>query len=533
MREGKGGLGSRLAFVAFAVAVLELSLFSRHLVHGGLYEDDWPIAEIARHSGVLGLFGQLVGKDHGRPVGAIYLAVTAGISGTSGWLHAIWGMLTLLFEAIAVAWFLLVLNLRMSRVLLVVALLLLFPFSDSTWLWYVESVAGLSIGLAALGGVAAHAGTQRSGRASVLYHGLALILFAASVLTYQVAAALIALSLLVYLPRVARRRAITLWLVDIFTLLVAIASPRLIGGPGQTAVPVMPLHAQLHHAKLMADQSLTLLAKVLVPWGAPHRDIVVPVAVLVLISGAAGGWWRGDRRDPARRELRRWVWWALAGCLVVAAAYAAYVPAPEAWYQPLGQGANNRTNALAAVGYAILVVALLAIVSTWIVKLTHRVRWASAIAVLGAVVIAVGYARMAEADVTLWDDAAKSQAQQLTELSRISRPPSRSTLYVFGGRGDVAPGVTAFRLTWDLNSAAQLMWSDASIRAYPIFTGTQMRCDQATVVPLGFSNGDGPGQAGRFGRSEFVQLPRARVAAIRDRHSCQRAVSQFIPGSPH
>ncbi len=520
-----------LALLALGAASLELLLFSHHLGHGGLYTDDWPIAQIAHRKGILGLFGELVGADHGRPIGALYLAVSGGVSGTSGWWHALWGQLTLLFEIVSIVWLLWELGLAVRDSLAIGLLLLLFPFADSTWLWYVESVAGLSIGLAALGGVAACAGMRRLGKRSLLFHASAMGLFAASLLTYQVAAGLICCSLLIYLPRLPRRRAVALWLADVVTVGVVLAVPRFLGGPGGTAVPIVSLQAQVHHGKVIADQALTLATGVLVPFGAPHRNVVLPLAAGVLIIGAVGAWRLLSRRDPAQAELQRWLRWALAGCLVVAAAYAVYVPAPEALYLPLGAGANNRTNALAAVGFAILAYSLVLIVSIGILALARRpVRWAWAPALIGLTLLAIGYGRRTEADLTLWDNAAASQRQQLEILGRMPTPRRGETLFVFGGRGLVAPGVFAFRVTWDLNEAAKLMWNDASVRAFPIFAGTQMRCGTHRVIPLGSSNGDGAAQAAAFGRAEFVDLRTGRVSSFSDQQACQRAADQFIAG---
>jgi hypothetical protein len=185
---------------------------------------------------------------------------------------------------------------------------------------------------------------------------------------------------------------------------------------------------------------------------------------------------------------------------------------------------NARTAAFA---YSVI-----AIVSLWILRIVGvPTGWVWALALVGVVLLAIGYGRRTEADLTLWDKAAAPQRQQLALLERIPRPPSRETMFVFGGRGLVAPGVFAFRLTWDLDGAARIMWNDGSIHAYGIFAGTQMRCDARSVVPLGFINGDGIQQAAPFGHAEFVDLRTERVTVIASHQDCEQAASQFVPGS--
>jgi hypothetical protein len=533
----EGGVGRalppswQLIPVVLLLALVEALLLGDHLLHGGLYTDDWPLAAIQRQSGTSGLFENLIAANHERPLGVVYQTLTTALSGTNPHIHALWGLLTLLAATSAVYLLLRLLSLRTRDALAVVLLFMVFPFADSAWLWYAASHSYLAIALAALGGSLALVGLRREGRTAVVYHVGALVLFAASILTYQVAAVLICLSLLVYLPRVPRRRAIVLWISDVSIVALASGLPRLITGSAGTNAPdaIIPLHEQINHAKLMANQGLTLLTAVLVPFGGPHRNVVLPIALVIACIGALLAW--SASTNPAlRRELRRWLLLVAAGGLVVAAAYVVYVPAPINLYQPLAKGLENRVNVLASLGYAIIVYALAMILATSTMRLLRRpLAWASVMGLVIVAVVFVGYVHRTRKDIAAWNLAGDVQRQEISDLRAAGQPPDGTTIYAFGGTGATAPGVFAFRVTWDLNSAVQLLWNDATLHAYPIFTGTQMTCTATQIVPIGLANGDGVAQAANYGSIVFYDFRNGHRLRVMSRAACEKAVKKFAP----
>lgn len=521
----------RGALVVLLLAVIEVVLLGGHLLHGGLYTDDWPLAAIQHQSGASGLFKDLVSGNHGRPLGALYLTLTTASSGTNPHLHALWGLLTLLAAGGAVYLLLCALSLLGRDALAIVLLFMVFPFGDSSWLWYAASQGYLAIALAALAGTLALMGLQREGRTAFACHGGALVLFAASILTYQVAAMLICLSVLVYLPRVKFRRAIALWVVDVCVVALALGPPRLIAGSaGVIADPIIPFGEQLDHARLMADQGLTLLAVALVPFRSAHRNAVLPVAMVIACMGAILAWGACTERELLQGP-RRWLLLMAAGGLVVVAAYLVYVPAPIHLYEPLAKGLENRVNVLASLGYVIVVYALAMVLATSAVRLVRwPLAWASTIGFVIAAVVFVGYVHRTRQDIAAWNRAGSIQRQEIGELRAAGRPARWTTIYAFGAIGATAPGVFAFRATWDLNSAVQLLWNDATLHAYPIFNGTQMTCTATQVVPVGPSNGDGLAQAANYQQALFYDLHNGRQQRIVSAAACARAVANFAPG---
>lgn len=520
----------RGALVVAALIVVAAAVMGSHLQHGGLYTDDWAYTAIQHNAGTFGLFKALFASNRERPVGELYLALTTAVSGTDPQLHALWGVLTLLLAAGSLYLLLRLLSLSVGEALPIVLLLMVFPFADSGWLWYTASYIYLAIAMAALGGALALAGLRAEGRRWLVWHLGALLLFAASILIYQTAAGLICLSIFAYLGRTTRRRAIALWALDVCTVALAATLPWLItGSSGTNADPVIPLGEQIDHAKLMVNQGATVLMATLVPFGGAHRNVVLPVAFAIVVLAVAIAR-RAQPGSELRTRLQRLLVLLVAACVVIAAAYAAYVPAPIHLYQPLGKGEENRVNVLASLGYAMIVYALAATLATCVVSLLRRpLRWAPLLALGAVAVVFVGYVQRTRSDIHAWDRAGVIQRQELQALRAIGRLPSGTTLYTFGGTGTTAPDVYAFRVTWDLDGAYQILWNDFTLNAYPIFAGTEMHCDATEVVPIGPGNGNSAFQAASYGKAVFYDFRTGREQRITSAVACAHAIGHFTP----
>src|SRR5581483_615116 len=190
------------------------------------------------------------------------------------------------------------------------------------------------------------------------------------------------------------------------------------------------LSTQVDHAGTLLSQAFSLLARALVPVG----DVPgwVGAAALVLVCGF--GWLRGERR---------WVAVAGLGALCVVCGYALFVPAAP-YYEPLSPGTVTRMNVLAAVGYAVLVFALVRIATA------GRAWLAAAL----CVAIGTGYVVKVADDEGGWRRSARIQAQVLDALPRPS--VAGTTYYTFGARTYAAPGIPAFSLPFDLKAALRL-----------------------------------------------------------------------------
>ena len=162
--------------------------------------------------------------------------------------------------------------------------------------------------------------------------------------------------------------------------------------------------------------------------------------------------------------------------------------------------------------------------------LRRPLAWAPVIGLAIAAVVFVGYVHRTRQDIAAWNRAGTIQRQEIGELRAAGRPAAGTTIYAFRGTGATAPGVFAFRVTWDLNSAVQLLWNDATLHAYPIFAGTQMTCTATQVVPVGPANGDGAAQAANYQQAVFYDFRSGHQQRIADAQACVRAVDTFVPG---
>ena len=167
---------------------------------------------------------------------------------------------------------------------------------------------------------------------------------------------------------------------------------------------------------------------------------------------------------------RRWLASGGLGALCVAAGYVLFVPAlPH--YQPLAPGTTNRMNVLAAVGYAVLVYAL--------VRLAFR--RVPIVAAFALIAIGVGYAVQVIDDRGGWE---RSTREQQRVLASIPRPPPGTTVYTFRAPTFAAPGVPVFSLPFDLKAAVRLRYDNPSLAAYPIASSARwIQCGADGPLP--------------------------------------------------
>jgi hypothetical protein len=357
------------------------------------------------------------------------------------------------------------------------ALLLLFPWTDSTRLWATASFDTLAVALYLLGAALA---VRRRVVAS-----LALYLIACW--TYEVVAVAVLLSVALYLCVMPRRDALRRFGLD--AAVVAVALVVVVTGTSRSPES---LSTQIDHAGTLASQAFSLLARALVPVGA------VPgwVGALLLAALCAWGYVRGERR---------WVVVAGLGALLVAAGYALFVPAAP-YYEPLAPGTTNRMNVLAAVGFAVLVYALTRL-------LVRRADFAAALCLL----IGVGYVVKVAGDEGGWQRSARAQAQVLRALPD---PGGRVTFYTYGVPTFAAPGVPVFSLPFDLKAALRLKYGTHRLAAYPLSSKTAIHCEADSLYPTGGSYTRVHGA--RYGEAALVDVPTGRVMPVRSRADCLR-----------
>jgi hypothetical protein len=484
----------RELLVAFAVLLAAgVALFGPQVADGGFYWDDWQNAANVHVAGDPGLFSSL---DRGtlrpvfgyRPVLTVMLVLEHWALGLDTHLHlamaALFGVIT--------AWslYLLLRVCGLGRLDSAVpsALLLAFPWADSTRMWATASFDTLAVALFLLGAYfAVRALREPPGRVRT---AVSLVLYLLASWTYEVVAIGILGSIALYLAVAPRRAALRRWALD----LVVVAVALLVVVTGTSRTP-QSLSTQVDHARTLVSQAFSLLARALLPVG----DVPGWVGLAVLVGLGAYGWLRGERR---------WVAIGALGALCVVCGYVLFVPAAP-YYEPLAPGTVTRMNVLAAVGYSVLVYSLVRVLAG------PRRQWVAAAL---CVPIVVGYVVKVADDQNGWQRSARIQAQVLDALPRPSVPGT--TYYTFGAPTYAAPGVPAFSLPFDLKAALRLRDHTHLVAAYPLGPGNGIVCARGLLHPSGGSYTRVHGA--RYGHAVLVDVPARRLMPVRSRADCLR-----------
>jgi hypothetical protein len=221
-----------------------------------------------------------------------------------------------------------------------------------------------------------------------------------------------------------------------------------------------------------------------------------------------------------RPELRRWVVMAGFGGLFVVAGYVLFVPAAR-YYQPLAPGTTNRMNVLAAVGFVILVYALVRLAAALLGRTRAPLVAAALLALVG-----VGYVVKVYDDQKGWHRSAQVQDQILDAVAAtLPSPPHRTRIYTFNAPTFVAPGIPSFSLAFDLRSAVRLQYDDASLAAYPIRGFDVIRCTANRLYPVGGTYG--PVHGADYGQAYFVSVPRRRAFRVDSEAQCRTLAARL------
>jgi hypothetical protein len=317
-----------------------------------------------------------------------------------------------------------------------------------------------------------------------------LLLYLVAAWTYEIVTIAVLASVAVYWLVAPRRDALRRFALDLVVVGVALA----IVASGTTRTP-LSLSGQMRHAGTIAEQSFSLLARALVPVG----DVPGIVGVVLAVGAIAIGVVRG--------VPRRWLAAGGLGALGAAAGYVLFVPAAR-YYEPLAPGTTNRMNVLAAVGFVVLVCALVRMAAP-----------RAALAGLLVAAIAIGYVVQVRSDQHGWRRSAAVQSEVLGAIrASVPNPPHHATIYTFNAPSFVAPGIPAFSLAFDLRAAVRLEYDDGSLRAFPIRGFDTIACGPSSLHPVGGTYSAVHGAP--YGQAWFVSVPRRRAFRITSRGQC-------------
>jgi hypothetical protein len=520
-----------LATVVLGLAVLAGVTFGTHILHRGFYYDDWDSLARTRFPGYGGgYFGGIrsTWASFGyRPALAVYLTTLWTVFDDHMAVHLAWivvlaiGMSTVLYAVLrelAFPWL---------QAGAVAALVLVYPLSDSTRLWVTAGTGSLTTLLFLVGvllSLRAFAEHDPIRARRLHIWGACFYLF--SMLMAEVATVAIPAVFFLYVHRVGWRRAFRRSLIDT----IVIAGPAYyIASNSKIPQAGSDLSTRISRVRVLFDQGLTAATRSLDPRLGFGRPFLLAVSLVVVV--AAGAYYLRGPDARIRRDLRRWLLAIPAAFVLLAAAYAIYIPA-DPYYVPLQPGVGNRVNVLAAIGLVMLAAAVVVLAATLVsaaLPPNRRSLAAGSIAGVALALIGFGYVDTVRADAGQYDRAFTTE-QSVIDLVRGKLPPPQrhSTVYLVGAPIFEGPGVPIFAATWDFRGAVDVVYADRTILGDPILPGVKFVCGANRMYPSG--NGFGPGNGARYGRSFLVNYRLQSVVALTSQQACVAASKTAIPG---
>jgi hypothetical protein len=522
---------SRVPVAVWAVAVyviLAVVVFASLIAGAGILHDDWSFAEVfwgfSQDRSVLSVGWHAIDTNGGdRPVGFFILGVLYRVLGLHQSAYiVVLGLVTLV---VALLLFAILRQLRMPTVpaIGIGALSMLIPVSDAVRFWPAAASANISLAFL-LGGVSiALWGIGHRRSRAYVSHAVALCLYAASCLVYEAPLALLPFLCLAYLARAGwpawrtiAPRAVADWALTL-ALIVYIHAHTLKSSEGSADVP--------HRVATIVGEAIQIFASLGTSVGAPVGSVRVSSIVsrgallasaAIVVAGVIV-----LRKTPSRdlrRYLSRWLLTAGAGVFVIALGHATLIVVTG--YVPLGVGIDNRVNVVAAVGYIVATVGLGMVLAGVVLRgrITPQLAgvWAAVLcAGLGGV-----YLQRLRDHKSDYVQAHTLQQATLERFAEIRKPPPDTRIFSLHTPAESAPGVPVWNATWSLTGALRIMWHDASIRAAPQGTMTDLQCRDDGVQPVGALYDST--WLTRYGRAMLIDGATGDVAWPADPAACSR-----------
>ena len=510
-----------LGLAVLALGLLGVLAYGRHVVEGGLYNDDWNFGAQADLIGFAAHYDFLATSLPQRPLYALYQTGTYELFGLdpallNGWslLVAVLGSAALFAvqRALAVPW---------PLAFAAAALMLLFPWSDALRLWPTAANGGTAILLFLIGVAVALAAFRRG---SAVLHVVSVACYLAAILLYESVLGGMVGVVCVYLVVARPRPALVRWGVDLAVLVVAVVLFT-----SQSTYQQVPLGDAVDNLWRFLDQGLTILTWALVPFAELPRWLVLGAALVVLAAGGAIAA-RAPADDPIRRRMTTSIAMVGFGGLVIACAYVVFATSSPSDYAPLYEGAQNRVNGFAGVGYALVIVGVWSSAAWLLLRLPTPAapRLATGAALVAVLAVAIAWAVKVDGHREFYDASWARQEQVLASIERaVPDPAPGTTILTFGHPMNEAFGVPVIGGPEDLKWALRSRYDDITLTGHGVFEASTIACGARGARLEG--NGFRPVVA-PYGRTVFVDTSSSRAAPITSRAACERANTTFPRG---
>ncbi len=523
--------------VAVALAVVAAAAYGPHAVHGGFLSDSWAIRALYVFSAHTHGFGGVVNSfltelnQAKRPLAAVYLVALNAVFGPHtgfwfAWLGATGALLSLslylLLRKLGVAFF---------DAGVIAVLVLIFPATNSLHFWSATAHIPAALSLAAFGFLLAlMAFDAPQTPRSIALHCASLAAFVMSILLYEAALPLMLSSVALYRLHVPWRNAVPRWVVNCVVLIPLMLLVTLASSAGHEETEA----GAWAHAQVIFESARALFTTVVLPFGSISWYIVGLVALVPAAAILVYVWLPST--DSSRAELRRWLVTLAAGGVVIAFGYAIYVPGTD-YYNPLAPGVGDRVNALASVGWVLILYSVVMLATTLAFRSLPRARLLSSLgAAVACALIAVGWLRTVDAYSNYFTNAYFEDTRVLAVIHDVIPHPRReSMIWTFGQPVEVTPGVPVFGNTWDMTGSVQLEFNDPSLTSVVAEQETTFSCRRDAVLPSGNYAIDGapdPAWASPYGRTYFVNTVSGQMELVRTQRQCRQAAKSFTRSPP-
>jgi hypothetical protein len=512
-----------LPLAAVGSAALLLIAYGSHVAGGGLYNDDWTDTSLVTFTDDWGSILDHVHSGYAhRPLFVVYDPVLHTLVGPHASVLNAWSLLLALALGLVLWRLLRTFAMPLWATASVVALTLIFPFADATRLWSASSHMALSLALCGLGILATLRALDPERPARWRWHVAGAVLYLASLAMFEVTAGLIAVAGMLYLIKRPGRPAGMRWVADLvlvsaFVLLFTIGAP--------TAYERPEVSSQLDNAARIADQAWTIATVVAVPFWDGRRDVTTLLLLTVVVAGLAI-WGLGRPKESAL--ARRWLAIGSIGIGVIAAGYLPFVAADPNQYQPLFHNGQNRVNAAAAPGYALLITAGAALGGITVAVALRRVGAWTPIAVPVAALVAAGMVDEARQHVGWWDQAWDRQQRILNTIESLEpHPAPNAAVLTFGHPGAERFGIPVLGGQADMTHALRLTYGRSDLTGAAVLEGTTVACRRERIVLDGGASG---GFTASYDHALFIDVDQRRRVRVATPSACTRELGRMVPG---
>lgn len=516
----------RELLIAWALLLaLGIAAYTPHILEGGFYLDDWSNGAGSLYppsGGALSYFADLTGY---RPVLVGYVPLTYSLFGTHMGLHLAWAAFLGIVVSALLFGILRACAVPRTHAWMIAALVLVFPWFDSTRMWATASQVTLGVAFASAGLWLALIALRRR---SWPLHVASLALFVTSILTYEIALALIAMSGLLYVWAVGFRAARIRWSADIVVVLA--------GGiwvASQTKREASGLSGDWEHFQAIVTQGGVILGRAGLAVGQERTTLVLLVLAGLAVIGLIV--WYRDRvagRPTADHDsgtsMTLWLGLGLAGLVVAFAGWVMFVPA-DPYYTPSVFGFTNRVNGLAGIGLILVVYAGLGVVGALVGRVVPAGgRVAAATTLVLALVLGVTYMSVLDRHGDAWDAAYRAEAAGISRI-KTTYPtlPDGTTLFTTNFPANQTLGVPIFSTTWDVDGLVKLEYRNGSLRAFPMLQGARFVCEAGGIRLTGPGE---PDDVVPYGTARLLDVTSGGNANPRNRRECLAWTPSFAPG---